>query len=513
MKDFLAGILLPTTLAVVGVVLLVVWFNTGPVESLHARLPGLDRPPGVGANSAQPVKLEGRLTSGNGVPSNVSGEWPWFRGRKLDGIGDDSVRLARQWSTSGPRVLWSIDLGEGYAGPAVWAGRVYLLDYDREASADALRCLSLDDGREIWCYRYPVTVKRNHGMSRTVPAVDGKHVVALGPKCHVTCLDAVTGQKAWMLDLVQQYGTTVPQWYAGQCPLIENGRAILAPAGNALLAAVDCNSGEVLWKSPNPQAWKMTHVSITPMELTGRRMYVYCGKGGVAGVSADKGEILWETTDWKISIATCPSPVVLPEGKIFFSGGYNAGALMLQVSQSGGRFTAKTLFRLKPDQFGSTQHTPVFYQNHLFGVREKDKQLVCLDLNGREIWASGTKHRFGIGPYMIADGLIYVMDDAGLLTLAEATTSGYQQLVQAQVLEGHDSWAPMALVRGRLLARDLTRMVCLDVSEGGVESIPAAGGERQEAEKEKKTEPVAKPKAEEDGAFAEEPEDGPFADQ
>lgn len=508
MKDFLAGILLPAALAVAGLVLLVWWLNTGPVDSLYARLPGLDRPPEDDVNSATPANLQGTLTTGDGKPSSVSGEWPCFRGRNLNAIGDDNVRLARQWPANGPRALWSVELGEGHAGPAVWAGRVYLLDYDREAEADALRCLSLDDGQEIWCYQYPVSIKRNHGMSRTVPAVDGKHVVALGPKCHVTCLDAVTGESVWMLDLVRQYGTTVPQWYAGQCPLIENGQAILAPAGTALLMTVDCSSGEVAWKSPNPQAWKMTHVSVTPMDLTGQRMYVYCGKGGVAGVSADDGSILWETTDWKISIATCPSPVVLPEGKIFFCGGYNSGALMLQVSESGGRFTARTLFRLSPDQFGSTQHTPIFYQGHLFGVREKDKQLVCLDLQGRELWASGPRHRFGAGPYLIADGLIYVMDDKGILTMAEATTTGYKQLARAAVLPGHDSWGPMAMVRGRLLARDLTQLVCLDVTEGGVESVLEPV---QEAKKEEKK-PADRPKpAEADGPFAEEPDSGPFA--
>ena len=69
----------------------------------------------------------------------------------------------------------------------------------------------------------------------------------------------------------------------------------------------------------------MTHSSIMPMEFAGKKMYVYCGKGGVAGVSAEDGEILWDTTEWKISIATCPSPLVLPEGKIFCSGGYNSG--------------------------------------------------------------------------------------------------------------------------------------------------------------------------------------------
>ena len=302
-------------------------------------------------------------------------------------------------------------------------------------------------------------------MSRTVPAVTDKYVVALGPKCHVSCLDPATGKVYWLIDLVRQFGATVPPWYAGQCPLIDGDRAILAPGGDALLVALDCQTGQVVWKSPNPRGWTMTHSSIMPMEFAGKRMFVYCGKGGVAGVSADDGSILWDTTDWKISIATVPSPVILPEGRIFLSGGYNSGAMMLQLERDDGKIVAKTLYKLGPAVFGSTQHTPIFYDGHLYGVREKDKQLVCLDLDGRVVWSSGSQHRFGLGPYLIADGLIYVLNDEGRLTLAEATPEGYKQLAQAQVLAGHDSWGPMAMAAGRLIVRDLTQMVCLDVTE------------------------------------------------
>ena len=44
------------------------------------------------------------------------------------------------------------------------------------------------------------------------------------------------------------------------------------------------------------------------------------------------------------------------------------------------------------------------------------------------------------------------------------TSTGYRQLAEAQVLDAHDSWAPMALADGRLIVRDYTRMVCLDVA-------------------------------------------------
>jgi outer membrane protein assembly factor BamB len=64
----------------------------------------------------------------------------------------------------------------------------------------------------------------------------------------------------------------------------------------------------------------------------------------------------------------------------------------------------------------------------------------------------------------MADGLIYALNDAGNLSLIEATPEKFNLLAQAQVLKGHESWGPMALVNGRLIARDLTRMICLDVA-------------------------------------------------
>jgi outer membrane protein assembly factor BamB len=293
--------------------------------------------------------------------------------------------------------------------------------------------------------------------------VSDKFVVGLGPKCHVVCLEPMTGKLLWGLDLVRQYGTTVPPWYAGQCPLIDRGAVVLAPGGrNALLLALDGQSGQALWQTPNPHAWKMTHSSVIPMEFAGQRMYVYCANNGVVGVSADTGAILWETSDWKISLATVPSPLILEGGRIFLSGGYNAGSLMLQLKKEGDRFLTQTVLRLDASVFGATQHTPILYENHIFGVRP-DGRFVCLDLEGKVAWASDSTQQFGLGSFLLADGLIFAMNDSGLLRLIEATPQKYLLLAQAQVLKGRESWAPLALAGGRLLARDLTRMVCLEV--------------------------------------------------
>jgi len=400
----------------------------------------------------------------------LPGAWPRFRGSNFDAISTEDISLARTWPAEGPRVLWAIDVGEGYAGAAVLAGRVYLMDYDREGQADVVRCLSLKDGKDIWRYSYPVKIKRDHGMSRTVPAVTDKYVVTMGPKCHVTCLDSTTGEFRWMFDLVREFKTTVPQWYTAQCPIIENGRAIIAPAGKILMMAVDCETGKIVWETPNPDGWIMTHSSIVPMEFNGRRFYVYCGgdqiKGGVIGISAEDGSVLWQTDEWKVRFSV-PMPVVVGADRLFFTAGYGQyelGCTILRLTETDGKIAVQSEFLHTTEVFGSIQQSPIYYGGYIYGVRP-DGQLVCFDLQGNVVWTSTSANKFGNGPYSIVNGLIYLMNDSGELTMAQASPSGYLPLAHAKVLEGHESWGPMAIASGLLIVRDKERMICLDISE------------------------------------------------
>lgn len=455
-------VVLPAITATIGIACLVFWLAAGPSIDLAARSPGRDGTIDASGQTARPEP--GEPIAGDGTASAIAGQWPSFLGPNRDSISTDSPPLARSWPSEGPPVRWSIEVAEGYAGAAISNGRVYLLDYDKEAQADTLRCLSLDDGREIWRNSYPIAVAFHHGMTRTVPTIVGDHVITMGPRCHLACWDATTGKAHWLIDLERDFGTRVPEWYTGQCPLVDQDRLIVAACGQSMLLAIDYKTGEVIWESPNPRGWNMTHVSVVPMEFQGQRSYVYCGSGGVAGIAADDGSLLWETDAWKEINATSPSPVVLPDDRIFLSRGYGSGALMLRLVQADDGIKAESLFELNPKQFSSEQQTPIFRDGHLFGIRKVgSKSMVCLDLDGNEIWNSGSD-RFGLGPYMFADDLLLILDDDGTLTAAAATPAGYKQLAQHHVIEGgHDAWGPMAIVAGRLILRDMTRMVCLDL--------------------------------------------------
>jgi len=472
---------IPVMVAAGFILAVALWLSATPAYDLAPRLPEKGR----GGPKPFAVSWPGEFRQGEGTPADSFAAWPHFRGPDRNAVAPASPPLARSWPEGGPPVLWRTEMGLGYAAPAIAGGRVYVLDYDESKKADALRCLSLADGAEIWRRWYKIPVVSDHGMSRTVPAVTYRHVVTMGPKCHVMCCDAESGAFRWGIDLVKEYGTTVPKWYAGQCPLIDMGRAILAPAGpDVLMMAVECDTDEtapgrprVAWTTPNPHGWKMTHSSIVPMELGDHRMYIYCASGGVVGVAADDGpgakagSLLWETTDWQVRFANVPSPVVIGNGHVLLSGGYGSGSMMIRVVETdGGGLAVKTVWRHEQSrQFGSEQQTPVFYEGHVYGVLPKEagavaEQLICMNLTGEHVWASGRDHRFGLGPYLIADGLLFAMNDEGVLTMAEASAEAFRPLARAKVLaDGHETWAPLAIADGRLLVRDLRHMVCLDV--------------------------------------------------
>ncbi len=449
------------------------YWLTRPLDvPVNARVPELDGRPASTA-LVENVRIGSLFQSGPGRASDLPGEWPGFRGAARDNQGVATAPLADTWEPTGPPILWRVDLGEGHAGPAVWAGRVYLLDYDETRRADILRCLSLDDGRLLWERGYPVHIKRNHGFSRTVPCVGEGVVVTIGPRCHVMALDAVSGDFLWGMDMASEFGAREPDWYTGQCPLIDQGHVVLAPCGpQVFLAGINLRDGRTAWTTPSPGHWKMSHASVAVGAIAGKRMYVYAGINGMAGVSAEAGDcgrLLWKTEAWTPAVIV-PSPMILEDGRIFVTAGYGSGSMALDVKRGeGGQFAVSVVKRYGPrDGFASEQQTPVEYGGCLFGILPKDagpgrNQFACADGMGTILWTSGPGDRFGLGPVLLASNRFLVLSDEGELTMAQASTEGWKPMAKAKVLQGHDSWGPMALAGTRLLLRDSKQMICLEL--------------------------------------------------
>jgi outer membrane protein assembly factor BamB len=460
------------TVAGIGIIAFLFWFFYDPVNHLKMNVPGLDDRP-VKSVMSDSVIIGEKFRAFSTLTSALTGKWPRFRGTDFDNINKEKIELIDKWGDTGPRIVWKVDLGDGHAAPAIYNGRVYLLDYDERKKNDALRCFSLETGQEVWRRWYFVNLKRNHGMSRTIPAVTDKYVVTIGPRCHVMCANPLTGDFLWGIDLARDFHTEVPLWYTGQCPLIANDTAVIAPGGNALMIGVDCRTGKVVWRTPNPDKYTMSHSSIVPMLLSGKKMYVYAAIGGVVGVSAsgpDKGSVLWKTDKFKASVIA-PTPLILENGKIFLTAGYGYGSMVIQVSKEDHSFSVKILQTFKPSGgLASEQQTPVLYKHHVFAILPKDggigrNQFVCCDAADvtKILWTSSKSERYGLGPYILADGKFFILSDDGTLTIAKAGILKFEYLDKAKIMDGQDAWGPIALADGYLLMRDSKQMICIDV--------------------------------------------------
>ena len=396
-------------------------------------------------------------------PAPRGPDWPQFRGPDRTNISKETG-LLRTWPAGGPRRLWSVPVEQGYAGASIVGGRVYHHDYDIKKSEWLVNCRALATGQQIWQYREPREIRPNHAITRTVPAVDSRFVISLDPKAVLHCLDVKTGKQVWRKSLVTEYQTTIPSWYNGQNPLQEADRVIIATGGAAILVALDKATGKEIWRTPNPGRLLMSHASVMPAVLGGVRQYLYGTLAGPLGVSARDGALLWSFPR-KFNVAVAPSPIAVDGECVFMTASYDAGCVMVRVRRAGSVFHAESVFDMQRNEWNSEVHTPIVHQGRLFAVGKKKRGLfTCLGLDGKEVWTSEGKASFGLGSFLLADDMFFVMDgNNGTLNLVEANTAAHRELASAQVLNGEEVWGPMALSEGKLVLRSLTEMICLDV--------------------------------------------------
>lgn len=393
-------------------------------------------------------------------------DWPQYRGANRDGISQ-ATGLAHKLPAEGPKVIWQTAVGQGYSAPSIVAGNVYLDDYDEKQDEWMVRCLSLADGQEHWRYKVKKNIRPNHGITRSAPAADGGYVISIDPKCEVHCLDARNGELLWKKFLPSDYGTQIPPWYNGQCPLIEGDRVVIATGGRAVMTALKKESGEKIWETENKDSFLLSHSSIVPTEIDGVKQYAYTTLKGALGVDAQTGKQLW-FFPWKFNTAVCSMPLPLGSSKFLLTAGYHAQTVVCQVTHSGNEWTAKEVVSLPPPTAGwnSEVHTPIFYKDRVFGIGKKQRGLwTCLDQQGKELWTSEHHASFELGGYVLADGMFIVVEGTtGMVRMLDANADHYEELGSFQLLTGPDAWAPPVISHGRLLVRDMAKLICVDIS-------------------------------------------------
>jgi outer membrane protein assembly factor BamB len=402
-------------------------------------------------------------------------DWPQYYGPKRDSTSAEKGIL-RSWPKEGPKVLWTAPVGIGYGGPAVSAGKVYLLDRD-DTVGDKLRCFDFSNGKELWSFSYDAPGRADHPGSRTVPTVDGNNVYTCGQQGELYCISTSTHKPVWNKNIWKDFGgSQLPRWAITQNPLIYRNLVIVASqAPQAGVVAYDKLTGELKWKSA-VLSGTAGYVSPSIVKIGGEDhlvMVTACvGRGRTAsggsanGLDPLSGKVLWTYDNWQCIIPV-PHAVDAGEGRVLITGGYSAGAAMIKVQKKEDSSFGVTE-QFKNVDFGAHTQPPVLFKEHFYAqytINERSDGLVCMTMDGQVKWKTGDGAAFNKGGSILVDGLLLSTDGNKMLYLIEPDPSGFKPLAKAELLESGENWAPLALVDGKLLIRDHKNLKCVAVAQ------------------------------------------------
>jgi outer membrane protein assembly factor BamB len=81
------------------------------------------------------------------------------------------------------------------------------------------------------------------------------------------------------------------------------------------------------------------------------------------------------------------------------------------------------------------------------------------------MWKTMRNPLFDKGSMILVDGLLLATDGRQTLYLIEPDPSGFKPLASAEILEMGQNWGPLALVDGKLLIRDQSRLLCVKIAK------------------------------------------------
>src|SRR5579872_379167 len=340
----------------------------------------------------------------------VAADWPQFLGPNRDGKSPEKG-LLDTWPKKGPPPLWSVKVGEGYAGPVVVGKRVVL--FHHAGDEEVIECFDTDKGQSQWKFAYPTKYQDQLGKGdgpRATPLIAGGKVYAYGPEAVLTCVELASGKKVWQKSLHDQYKMRPSYFGAGTSPLVEGDLLLLnVGAKGAGVVAFNKDSGKEVWTATDQDASYASPVAAT---IDGVRHVIFFTREGLLSLDPATGKERFSKR-WRARIAAsvnAASPLVVGD-EIFVSASYQTGALLVRAKKD-------SVEEIWSNDRSLSCHfnTPVVHDGFLYGIdgrQEEGGRLRCIEWKtGKVRW---TQENFGCASLLLADGHIIALKEDGEL--------------------------------------------------------------------------------------------------
>lgn len=423
----------------------------------------------------------------------VADDWPQWRGPLRDGVWrEDGIvdRLPTELT-----VKWRTPVGEGYAGPAIAGGRVYINDRqlgtgqknpdnpfarDEVDGTERLLCLDAETGETVWEHSYPCnyTISYPYGP-RTTPTIHEGKVYSVGAMGDLFCLEASTGKVLWSKNYVKDFGTTINTWGMSAAPLIDGDNVILLTGGkpNACVVALNKDTGEEIWRAL--EAEDPGYAPPMMYEAGGARQLIIWTPDGLFSLNPKTGEVYWQQQFPLKAGLSIPTPIFDEQRKLLFVTAFYNGPMMMQLSPDSP--TAQLLWKgksdseIRTDGLHAIMCTPVFNDGYIYGVGSYG-QLRCLNaVTGERIWE--TVQPTGRGRWWNAfliphKDRYFIANEQGDLIIAHLSPQGYEETSRAKLIEPTNRavprrmvvWSHPAFANRCVYARNDKEILCVDLS-------------------------------------------------
>jgi len=378
-------------------------------------------------------------------------EWPHWRGPTYNGISPETA-----WRLDGAKIAWRAQVGSGFSSVSIAGGKLYTMGNtgfkkSRPSDKDVVTCLNAVTGKELWTFSYPQPLEPKYyeGGTSATPTVGGGRVYTLSKSGDAYCLNATTGAEIWGKNIAREIGAKVPTWGFSGSPVLWKNLVILNVGSNGV--ALEAKTGKVVWTTGKNAAGYATPV---PFTLGGKTLLAVFSLKTLAAVEPDTGRVIWEYP-WKTRYDVNAADPVIRGDEVFISSGYNHGCSLLRMTLQGATRVWEN--RKMRNHFNSC----VLWKGYIYGFDESTFK--CLDwATGTEKWA---KNGLGKGSLMLsADGRLIILSEKGQLVSAPADPGGFRPLGQMQVLRGK-CWTVPVLCNGMIYARNYKGdLVAVDVT-------------------------------------------------
>ncbi|MGA2974220.1 MAG: PQQ-binding-like beta-propeller repeat protein [Spirochaetia bacterium] len=392
-----------------------------------------------------------------------SPSWPQWKGPTGDGISQETG-----WNplalSGGAKILWKTNVGMAYSNVAIQGNRLYTMGTG-EGFVCFVVCLDATTGKVIW--RIPL---EGTTTPQSTPTIDGNRVYIMAADDSLLCLRASNGKVIWGKRPKEDLNVEKPMYTWASSPIVE-GDLLLVNANTAELG-LDKMTGELKWEVHDklPAGSNGSYTTPVVHDFDGKRCVFFLGPSSLNVLDVKTGQMLWSFPHANIDMVT-EDPIV------------SGNAALIQTMQwctlvesTGG--TPKALW--STTEFDNWAPGTVLVDGYLYGAHWSllkamaftmltqmsgtDWPLRCVNWEtGKVMWERNMEHV----SMTEADGKLILLGYDGTLHIVRATSSSYEELSAADVLQGARPrpWiTPPVLCGGRIYCHSFAGdVVCVDV--------------------------------------------------